>query len=57
MASRSSRRSARESPAPGPRPRPPSPLSPTKITRTEEKKQLGQLNDRWGTVEYSVLDA
>jgi len=46
MASRSSRRSARESPAPGPRPRPPSPLSPTKITRTEEKKQLGQLNDR-----------
>jgi len=28
------------------RPRPPSPLSPTKISRTEEKKQLGQLNDR-----------
>lgn len=46
MASRSSRRSARDSPAPTVRPRPPSPLSPTKISRTEEKKQLGQLNDR-----------
>jgi len=46
MASRSSRRSVRDSPGPGVRPRQPSPLSPTKITRTEEKKQLGQLNDR-----------
>jgi len=47
MASRSSRTSARASPAPSaPRPRPPSPLSPTKISRTEEKRQLGHLNDR-----------
>ena len=47
MASRSSRTSARGSPAPSaPRPRPPSPLSPTKISRTEEKRQLGHLNDR-----------
>jgi len=47
MASRTSRTSARASPAPsGPRPRPPSPLSPTKISRTEEKRQLGHLNDR-----------
>jgi len=49
MATRSSRTSARASPAPSgsrARPRPPSPLSPTKISRTEEKRQLGQLNDR-----------
>ena len=46
MASRSSRASARASPAPAMRPRPPSPLSPTKISRTEEKKTLGHLNDR-----------
>ena len=47
MSSRSSRVSARSNPAVStPRPRPPSPLSPTKISRTDEKKQLGQLNDR-----------
>lgn len=47
MASRTSRSSARASPVPsGPRPRPPSPLSPTKISRFEEKRQLGNLNDR-----------
>ena len=47
MASRSSRVSARDSPAPsGSRTRAPSPLSPCKISRTEEKKQLGHLNDR-----------
>eukprot|EP00092_Neocalanus_flemingeri_P020230 GFUD01021904.1.p1 GENE.GFUD01021904.1~~GFUD01021904.1.p1 ORF type:complete len:582 (-),score=197.57 GFUD01021904.1:166-1911(-) len=47
MSSRSFRASSRASPAPsGPRPRPPSPLSPTKITRNEEKKQLGHLNNR-----------
>ena len=46
MASRSSRSGARASPAPGSRPRAPSPLSPTKISRTEEKRTLGHLNDR-----------
>ena len=46
MASRSSRTSAKASPAPGMRPRAPSPLSPTKISRTEEKRTLGHLNDR-----------
>ena len=47
MASRSSRVSARASPAPSAsRPRAPSPLSPAKISRTEEKKQLGHLNNR-----------
>jgi len=46
MASRSSRTSARASPAPGVKPRAPSPLSPTKISRTQEKKTLGHLNDR-----------
>lgn len=51
MASRSSRTSHRESPAPTPMAapraeRPPSPLSPTKLSRTEEKRQLGFLNDR-----------
>jgi len=48
MSSRSSRSSAR-TPASYSQPaaeRSPSPLSPTKITRTEEKKQLGHLNDR-----------
>jgi len=46
MASRSSRSAARASPAPGVKPRAPSPLSPTKISRTEEKRTLGNLNDR-----------
>ena len=46
MASRSSRAGARASPAPGVKPRAPSPLSPTKISRTQEKKTLGHLNDR-----------
>jgi len=42
--SRSSRVSATSTPAA--RPRSPSPLSPTKISRTEEKKALSGLNDR-----------
>ena len=46
MASRSSRSGARASPAPTPRPRPPSPLSPTKMSRTQEKRELGALNSR-----------
>jgi len=47
MASRSSQTSARGSTPAAARPhRSPSPLSPTKISRTEEKKQLGQLNSR-----------
>ena len=41
-----SRSAARASPAPGVKPRAPSPLSPTKISRTEEKRTLGNLNDR-----------
>ena len=48
MASRSSRSSAKE-PSSGStfkKERDTSPLSPTKISRTEEKKQLGHLNDR-----------
>ena len=45
MASRSSRASARASQAPAMRPPPPTP-HPTKISRTEEKKTLGHLNDR-----------
>jgi len=45
MSTRSSRSSQRE-PISTPRERPPSPLSPTKITRTAEKQQLGNLNDR-----------
>jgi len=47
MASRSSRTSARgATPASQRAPRSPSPLSPTKISRTEEKRALGQLNSR-----------
>lgn len=50
MASRSSRTSHRESPASSAAPprteRPPSPLSPTKLSRTEEKRELGYLNNR-----------
>merc|ERR550519_3262168 len=43
----STRSSARACPAPSKSfLRPPTPLSPTKISRTEEKRQLGQLNDR-----------
>ena len=34
------------SPAPGARQRPPSPLSPTKMSRTQEKRELGALNSR-----------
>lgn len=43
MASRTSRSSAKE---PVKKERAPSPLSPTKMSRTDEKKTLGQLNDR-----------
>jgi len=50
MASRTSRSSARE-PVHSSigRERPPSPLSPAKVTRVEEKQQLGRLNDRLAT--------
>ena len=34
------------SPAPGARQRPPSPLSPTKMSWTQEKRKLGALNSR-----------
>ena len=46
MASRSSRSSVKESPATGSKPRAPSPLSPTKVSRTEEKRTLISLNKR-----------
>lgn len=57
MASRSSRTSARGSVPPAARaPRSPSPLSPTKISRNEEKKQLGQLNSRLAAYIERVRD-
>jgi lamin B len=47
MASRTSRTSARSSALAQQRgPHSPSPLSPTKISRTEEKHALGNLNNR-----------
>jgi len=49
MASRTSRSSAREPVSSVKKERPPSPLSPTKVTRVEEKQQLGRLNDRLAT--------
>merc|ERR1719350_2041104 len=51
MASRSSRAGARASPAPGVKP-----LAPTKISRTQEKKTLGHLNDRLATYIHRVKE-
>jgi len=46
MSSRTSRSSQRDPPSSMKKERPPSPLSPTKISRTDEKRALGNLNDR-----------
>ena len=46
MASRSSLAGARASPDPGVKSRSPSQMSPTNISRTQEAKTLGHLNDR-----------
>ena len=46
MSSRSSRARVTPVPESGPRPRAPSPLSPIRIKRTEEKQELGVLNSR-----------
>ena len=56
MASRSSIVGARASPDPGVKSRSPSQMSPTNISRTQEAKTLGHLNDRLATYIHRVKE-